>query len=91
MLKVARAITAFNGDVHEDIFKSSHLPIPECENMVNEQQIKEINIYLEEAYVGAKMFADQECMLRTARAIYAFNADIHLDIFKASHIPIPEV
>lgn len=58
--------------------------------MNREQQKKEINKFLEKSYTGARMMNDDECMLRLARAITAFNADIDIDIFVSSYLPIPE-
>jgi hypothetical protein len=40
---------------------------------------KKLNDYLESAYTGARMFDDFEAMERIARAIEAFNLDVHKD------------
>ena len=36
---------------------------------------------LESTYTGAKMMGDDEVMLRASRALLAFKADVHKDIF----------
>lgn len=36
---------------------------------------------LENTYTGAKMMGDEEVMLRASRALLAFKADVHKDIF----------
>lgn len=50
--------------------------------MSKEKQQEEILEYLESSYSGAKMMGDEETMLRLSRAIVAFKADVHTDIFK---------
>ena len=50
--------------------------------MNSEKQQEEILNYLECSYSGAKMLGDEETMLRLSRAIVAFKADVHTDIFK---------
>jgi len=54
------------------------------------EQMRLINDYLETAYVGARAVGDEECTLRIARAIAAFNADINIDIFTSDFLLIPE-
>lgn len=49
--------------------------------MDTEKQKKIIEDYLEFAYSGAKMMGDEELKLRISRALVAFNADVHKDIF----------
>lgn len=44
-------------------------------------QMKTIIEYLENSYSGAKMFHDEECMLRISRALAAFKADVETNIF----------
>lgn len=51
--------------------------------MDNEQQKRTILDYLENAYTGARMMGDIEVQTRIGRAIVAFNADVHEDIFIA--------
>ena len=38
-------------------------------------------VFLENTYTGAKMMEDEEVMLRASRALLAFKADVHKDIF----------
>lgn len=45
------------------------------------KQINGIKDYLENAYSGAKMMGDVECMVRIARALAALQADVEVDIF----------
>lgn len=47
---------------------------------MSEEQ-KEIILYLEHAYVGAKALHDEETMLRISRALLAFKADPYKDVF----------
>lgn len=54
--------------------------------MDNQKQKEEILKYLQTSYTGAKMMRDEEVMLRTSRAIAAFKADIHEDIFITENI-----
>lgn len=42
---------------------------------------KEVIDFLENTYAGAKMMGDEEVMLRASRALLAFKADVHKDIF----------
>lgn len=50
--------------------------------MDNEKQKQEVIDFLENTYTGAKMMGDEEVMLRVAsRALLAFKADVHKDIF----------
>lgn len=52
------------------------------ENMQEEKQMKqEVIDFLESTYTGAKMMGDDEVMLRASRALLAFKADVHKDIF----------
>lgn len=44
-------------------------------------QIKEIENYLETSYSGAKMMDDVESMCRIARALVALKADTEMEIF----------
>lgn len=53
------------------------------------QQEKIINDYLTKAYDGARMMGDEDCMLRLARAMAAFNADTDVDIFRSEYLPMP--
>lgn len=48
--------------------------------MDNKKQKQKVIEYLENTYMGAKMVRDEEVMLRTSRALLAFNADINKDI-----------
>ena len=50
--------------------------------MNNEKQKQSIIDYLENTYMGAKMVGDEEIMERISRAIFAFKADLDIDIFK---------
>lgn len=54
--------------------------------MDTEKQKKEILEYLEYSYSGAKMMDDIELQTRIERAIEAFKADVHEDIFKENFI-----
>lgn len=54
--------------------------------MDTEKQKKEILEYLEYSYSGAKMTDDIELQTRIGRAIEAFKADVHEDIFKENFI-----
>lgn len=49
--------------------------------MDNEKQKHEVIDFLENTYTGAKMVGDEEVMLRAYRALLAFKADVHKDIF----------
>lgn len=49
--------------------------------MDNEKQKHEVIDFLENTYTGAKMVGDEEVMLRVSRALLAFKADVHKDIF----------
>ena len=49
--------------------------------MDNEKQKQEVIDFLENTYTGAKMMGDEEVMLRASRALLAFKADVHKDIF----------
>ena len=49
--------------------------------MDNETQTHEVIAFLESTYTGAKMMGDDEVMLRASRALLAFKADVHKDIF----------
>lgn len=49
--------------------------------MDNEKQKQEVIDFLENTYTGAKMMRDEEVMLRASRALLAFKADVHKDIF----------
>lgn len=49
--------------------------------MDNEKQKQEVIEFLESTYTGAKMMGDDEVMLRASRALLAFKADVHKDIF----------
>lgn len=49
--------------------------------MDNEKQKQEVIDFLENTYAGAKMMGDEEVMLRASRALLAFKADVHKDIF----------
>lgn len=49
--------------------------------MDNEKQKQEVIDFLENTYTGAKMKGDEEVMLRASRALLAFKADVHKDIF----------
>ena len=49
--------------------------------MDNEKQKQEVIDFLESTYTGAKMMGDDEVMLRASRALLAFKADVHKDIF----------
>ena len=51
------------------------------ENMQEEKQKQEVLDFLENTYTGAKMMGDEEVMLRASRALLAFKADVHKDIF----------
>ena len=51
------------------------------ELMDNEKQKQEVIDFLENTYTGAKMMGDEEVMLRASRALLAFKADVHKDIF----------
>lgn len=46
-----------------------------------EKSIQEIEEYLEDSYTGARMLDQEEAMLRIARALFAFKADINEEIF----------
>lgn len=37
--------------------------------------------FLEDSYTGAKAYGNEETMLRLSRALIAFQADVHEDIF----------
>lgn len=37
--------------------------------------------FLEDSYTGANAYGDEETMLRLSRALIAFQADVHEDIF----------
>ena len=50
------------------------------------KQEEEIINYLETAYSGAKMMADEECMIRVSRAIIAFKADPYNEVFAEKFI-----
>ena len=49
--------------------------------MDNEKQKQEVIDFLESTYTGAKMMGDDEVMLRASRALLAFKAGVHKDIF----------
>lgn len=49
--------------------------------MDNEKQKQEVIDFLENTCTGAKMMGDEEVMLRASRALLAFKADVHKDIF----------
>lgn len=49
--------------------------------MDNEKQKQEVIDFLENTYTGAKMMGGEEVMLRASRALLAFKADVHKDIF----------
>lgn len=49
--------------------------------MDNEKQKHEVIDFLENTYTGAKMMGDEEVMIRASRALLAFKADVHKDIF----------
>lgn len=49
--------------------------------MDNKKQKEKVIEYLENTYMGAKMVGDDEVMLRTSRALLAFKANLHKDIF----------
>lgn len=44
-------------------------------------ELQEVIDFLENTYTGAKMMGDEEVMLRASRALLAFKADVHKDIF----------
>ena len=48
----------------------------------NKKQKEKVIKYLENTYMGAKMVGDEEIMERISRAIFAFKADLEVDIFK---------
>ena len=51
-------------------------------NLFNtEVGIMQVIDFLENTYTGAKMMGDEEVMLRASRALLAFKADVHKDIF----------
>ena len=54
--------------------------------MDNEKQRAAILEYLECSYSGAKMMDDIELQTRIGRAIEAFKADVHEDIFREGFI-----
>ena len=54
--------------------------------MDNEKQKAAILEYLESSYSGAKMMDDIEIQTRVGRAIEAFKADVHEDIFREGFI-----
>lgn len=61
--------------------------------MDNEKQKQEVIDFLESTYTGAKMMGDDEVMLRASRALLAFKADVHKDIFhrgECAGVLIPE-
>lgn len=49
--------------------------------MDTEKNYKEIIEYLENCYTGARACDDVEIMCRVSRALAAFKADVHEDIF----------
>lgn len=49
--------------------------------MDNEKQKQEVIDFLENTCTGAKMMGNEEVMLRASRALLAFKADVHKDIF----------
>lgn len=55
------------------------------EPLLSRPQQQAILDFLEASYTGAKAYDDEETMLRVSRAILAFQADVHQDIF------LPEV
>lgn len=49
--------------------------------MDNEKQKQEVIDFLEKVHTGAIMVGDVEVELRASRALLAFKADVHKDIF----------
>lgn len=49
--------------------------------MDNEKQKQEVIDFLERVHTGARMVGDVEVELRASRALLAFKADVHKNIF----------
>lgn len=54
--------------------------------MDNEKQKAEVIDYLEKVHTGARMMGDAEVELRASRALLAFKADVHKDIFITENV-----